>query len=74
MWALRLPAPKREHSHRARYYFTEAGWAAIGRTLVAVARQRGFLVKVIRRKNPPKSALAYEDELQVALLPLRGKR
>ncbi|MEJ2375193.1 MAG: hypothetical protein P8Y71_07115 [Pseudolabrys sp.] len=57
---------------RARFYFTERGWAQVGRHVAAAARRDGYVVKVIRRKQPRRSQVVYRDDLQVALLPGRG--
>lgn len=53
---------------RARFYFTERGWDKVGRFVASEAQRRGFLMRVIRRKNPPASQIAYRDDLQIALL------
>ncbi|MFN8591898.1 MAG: hypothetical protein U0031_10615 [Thermomicrobiales bacterium] len=68
MAELRLPAPDLENP-RVRFWFTEAGWNRVGRAVVAEGRQRGYVIKVIRRKNPRRSQIVYRDELQLALLP-----
>jgi hypothetical protein len=68
MWALGLPVPTISN-RRARFYFTERGWDRYGRELTRAARQRGQTVKVIRRKNPRKSQIVYQDEIQLAVLP-----
>lgn len=70
---LNLPGPSRLRNKRARFYFTERGWRKVGRHVAAAAKQRGHTIKVIRRKNPNPSQIAYEDELQLALLPGRGR-
>jgi hypothetical protein len=70
---LGLPAPDFDNP-RARFYFTEAGWQKFGRVLAAEAKSRGHVVQVIRRKNPRKSQIVYEDEHQVAILPPRRSR
>jgi hypothetical protein len=72
MWELHLPAPAITNE-RARFWFTERGWDRFGRALVSEGRQRGYVVKVIRRKNPRRSQIVYEDEWQVALLPLKER-
>jgi hypothetical protein len=59
---------------RARFYFTEAGWQKYGRPMYAAARQRGHTIRVIRRKNPTKSQIVYQDSYQVAILPAPAKR
>jgi hypothetical protein len=59
---------------RARFYFTEAGWRKYGRPMYAAARQRGHTIRVIRRKNPAKSQIVYQDAYQVAILPAPAKR
>lgn len=53
---------------RARYYFTERGWRAVGRHVAAEARRLGHVVRVVRQKNPTASRVIYRDELQVAIL------
>lgn len=72
MWELHLPAPGFDN-RRARFWFTERGWDRFGRPLVAEGRRRGYVMKVIRRKNPRRSQIVYEDEWQVALLPMRSQ-
>lgn len=54
---------------RTRFYFTEKGWREIGRFVVAEARRVGHQVRVLRRKNPLRSQVVYQDQLQVAILP-----
>jgi hypothetical protein len=54
---------------RARFYFTEKGWRKIGRFVAVNASWERRVVRVIRRKNPYKSQIVYQDELQVAILP-----
>lgn len=64
------PPPKVRIPDKARFWFTEEGWTRYGCKLAAQARnQFGFVVKVIKRKNPKKSSVVYQDEFQVALLP-----
>lgn len=70
MWELHLPAPDFDNV-RARFWFTERGWDRFGRPLVAEGRRRGYVMKVIRRKNPRRSQIVYQDQWQVALLPLK---
>jgi len=69
----RLKAPEFEN-RRARFFFTEKGWRTIGQSIVTEAKRRGHLVRVIRRKNPTKSQIFYQDADQVAILPSRLKR
>jgi len=56
---------------RVRFWFTERGWRAYGLRVSAEARASGRAFRVIRRKNPPKSMVIYQDHWQVALLPDR---
>ena len=63
-----VPAPRLANP-RARFYFTEAGWKKFGQGVLAVAKEEGRMVRVIRRKNPPKSQIIYQDAYQVAILP-----
>jgi hypothetical protein len=72
MWELHLPAPDFDN-RRTRFWFTARGWDRFGRALVAEGRRCGYVVKVIRRKNPRRSQIVYQDEWQVALLPLKGE-
>jgi hypothetical protein len=67
-----LKAP-RITNPRARFYFTEAGWEQVGKTVAANARREERVVKVIRRKNPEASQIVYQDALQVAIIPLKFK-
>lgn len=68
---LGVHSPGRLESPKARFYFTEAGWRRAGRRIAAEARDRGHVVRVIRRKEPEASRVVYRDELQVAVLPER---
>jgi hypothetical protein len=56
---------------RVRFWFTERGWRAYGLRVAAGARASGRAYRVLRRKNPPRSDVAYRDEWQLALLPDR---
>jgi hypothetical protein len=68
-----LPAPLIQNP-RARFYFTERGWNKVGRFVTSEARKKGFVMRVIRQKNPAASQIVYRDDLQVALLPMNWKR
>lgn len=63
-----VPTPRLENS-RARFYFTELGWKRFGAGVLAAARAEGRAVRVIRRKNPARSQILYQDAYQIALLP-----
>ena len=54
---------------RVRFYFTEVGWKRFGQGVLTAAREQGRMVRVIRRKNPRKSQIVYQDAYQVAILP-----
>jgi hypothetical protein len=73
MWELHLPAPDLTND-RVRFWFTERGWDRFGRALASEGRRRGYVVKVIRRKNPRRSQIVFADAWQVALLPQRRSR
>ncbi|HVJ82884.1 MAG TPA: hypothetical protein VNC50_17580 [Planctomycetia bacterium] len=60
-------------SRRTRFYFTEAGWRAAGRTIAARLRAAGHVVRVLRRKEPAASQVVFRDGMQVAILPGRRK-
>jgi hypothetical protein len=68
-----VPAPRLTNP-RARFYFTEAGWKQFGQAVLVAAQQEGRKVRVIRRKNPPKSQIVYQDAYQVAILPPAAER
>jgi hypothetical protein len=59
---------RRISNKRARFYFTELGWRKVGRFVAAEAKRTGRVVKVIRRKQPDRSQIVYQDELQLAVL------
>ena len=61
-------------NHRARFWFTEAGWEKYGRDVMADAMRSGRVYRLLRRKNPPGSAVVYRDKWQVAVLPLGKKK
>ena len=65
-----LKSPTFEHP-RARFFFTEAGWKQVGKTVAANALVEGRIIKVIRQKNPHASQVIYRDDLQVAIVPLK---
>lgn len=67
MFACGLRAPLIQNP-RARFYFTERGWDKVGRFVASDARKKGFLMRVIRRKNPSPSQIVYQDDFQIALL------
>lgn len=66
-----MPAPKVRINERARFWFTEAGWAVYGRPALDAAIQSGRTWRLLKRKNPPRSAIVYRDKWQVALLPVK---
>lgn len=72
MWVLGLPAPHITNP-RARFYFTEDGWQRVGRYVALAGQQAGHQMKVIRRKNPRRSQIVYQDALQVAILPAKTR-
>jgi hypothetical protein len=63
-----LDAPAIQNT-RARFYFTEKGWQAVGRHVAAEARRMGHTLQVLKQKNPDRSRIVYADHLQVAVLP-----
>jgi hypothetical protein len=62
---LRMPAV----CERWRFYFTEHGWRHVGLGVVRQARAEDRVVKIIRRRNPPRSQVVYADAYQLAVLP-----
>jgi len=73
MFARGLRAPLIQNP-RARFYFTERGWDRVGRFVASDAQKKGFLMRVIRRKNPPASQIVYQDDFQIALLHSNKKK
>lgn len=59
---------------RARFYFTERGWHEVGQYVYPEAKRRGFVVSVIRRREPADSPVVFRDEWQVAILPDKRRR
>lgn len=57
---------------RARFYFTEAGWAEYGQRVAAAAQQQGITIRVLRAKNPARSQIVYQDRFQIVVLPSRN--
>ena len=72
MWELHLPVPDITNT-RARYWFTQRGRDRFGRALASEGRLRGYLIKVIRRKNPRRSQIVFADTRQMAVLPDKGQ-
>ena len=72
MFACGLRSPSIQNP-RARFYFTERGWDKVDRSVAGYARKKGFLMRVIRRKNPPASQIVYQDDFQIALLHSKRK-
>lgn len=66
-----LPYPSVSNP-RARFWFTEAGWQEYGREVMKCAMQSGRPYRLLRTKNPPRSAIVYRDRWQVALLPVKS--
>lgn len=65
-----LPAPA-VTNERTRFWFTEAGWKKYGQGMLAAAYQSGRTWRLLKQKNPPRSAVIYRDKWQVALLPVK---
>lgn len=74
-WADKLAAPKHSIPQNARFYFTEKGWAEIGRYVIAAAQRTGQQYRVLSIKEKNLNVI-FGDEYQVAGQPVRkgGKR
>ncbi len=70
----RLRAPKRLQNPRTTFWFTERGWEEVGKEICRQAMREGVAVKVLQRKNPKRSEVAWADAHQVALLPIQKKK
>jgi len=64
-----LNMPKGVTNKKARFYFTEKGYKKFGKSIIESAIKEKQILQVIKRKNPKKSQIVYEDEYQVAILP-----
>ncbi len=62
--------PRKLHP-RARFFFTEKSWRAFGRFIYREARNDGRAVKLVKKRNPARSQITYQDEYQVAILPIK---
>lgn len=71
---LGIHPPTGLNNQRVRFYFTEKGWRQAGRLIAVEAKEKGHTIRVIRRKEPNASQVAFRDELQLAMLPSRRKR
>lgn len=69
-----LPLPPHPVNPRVRFWFTEQGWQDYGRHIIAQARERGRVFRLLMEKDPPASRVAYKDQWQLALLPPDKKR
>mgnify|MGYP007123700038 CR=1 FL=1 len=71
--AMDVPLPKKNLDHpRARFWFTEKGWKRSRQIMLTDMKERGVPFKVLCQKNPKRSQIVYQDEFQVAILPLKG--
>ena len=69
-----LALPKKRINSRAKFYFTEKGYRKYGKDVIASSIEEDQVLQVIKRKNPKKSQIVYEDEYQVAILPEKRKK
>jgi len=65
--------PKKHFKRSERISSTERGWEEFGREMVSFVRKNGYDVKVVRKKNPKRSDVAYSDPYQVAINSRRSK-
>ena len=63
-----LKAPRKSFSNKAKFYFTEKGYKLAKETILKCAKEMNWGVRVIKRKNPKKSQIVFQDEYQVAIL------
>lgn len=70
-----VPVPNCKSIHdRARFYFTELGYKRNAHIILACAKERGQVLKVIRLKEPDESRVVYRDKWQVAVLPQKKRK
>ena len=65
---LGLPCPHLRN-RRARFWFTKMGWKRFGQSLIRGLKEEGFTVVIKTCRSPTHSAIVYEDNWQVAILP-----
>jgi len=63
-----LRAPRKSFSKKAKFYFTEAGYKLAKEYIQKSAIKWNFELRVIKRKNPKKSQIVFQDKYQVAIL------
>jgi len=68
-----LPTPDLGDQN-ARFYFTDAGWKKVGEEVMKTARQLGYSVRYIRRRDMSESEIVYRDDYQVAIALHRRRR
>ena len=72
-WFDKLTSPKGRIPSNARFYFTEIGWAEIGRDVVAACQRSGQDYRMIAIKEN-EIDIVFQDEYQVAGQPIRRAR
>lgn len=70
---MNIDAPKVNINPKARFWFTEKGYDLCAKEIIADAKKEGQILQVIKRKNPAKSQIVWQDEHQMAILPDKKK-
>jgi hypothetical protein len=71
-WVLDMQGPNKRFSRRGRFFFTEEGWDKYGRKIVSACKKSGQKFRIHKIKEN-KRDVAYQDKIQVVLLPPRKK-
>jgi dTDP-4-amino-4,6-dideoxygalactose transaminase len=70
MLAAGLRVPSYIHP-RAKFWFTELGYNVVGKEIVRFLSLKGENVRVLKKKNPKRSDVAWGDAYQLAVLPIK---
>lgn len=66
-----LRAPAKKVNPRAKFWFTELGYNVVGKEIVRFLSLKGENVRVLKKKNPKRSDVAWGDAYQLAVLPIK---
>jgi hypothetical protein len=70
---MELPGPKDFSNQEAIFFFTELGYEQFGKRLAAKAQELGYDICIKGITTPEQDAIAYEDEFQMAVLPVEKR-
>ena len=75
-WIYKLRGPKHGVPRNAKFYFTEKGWAEVGREVIRAAKSSGQMYRVVRVKENSVNVVWRDKHTgyEVAVQPLKEKR